>query len=248
MVEGSGIGEQALNKAAEIGLSSQLDEVENLDVNIKTDPLKLIQGEVESVNITGEGLVMQKDLRMEVMEMQIKSVAINPLSAAFGKIELTKPTAGKARVVLTEVDINRAFNSEYVREQIQSQKININNSLQTIEPQTVEFRLPGEGKVALNASILLVENGETHQVAFTAVPRVNANGTTVTLENVTYGEGEEISPELTQALIAQTIEILNLSNFDLEGMSLRVKQLEVDTGKLTLQAEAEVEQIPFAEN
>jgi hypothetical protein len=30
-------------------------------------------------------------------------------------------------------------------------------------------------------------------------------------------------------------------------MSLRVKQLKVDTGKLTLQAEADVEQIPFAE-
>lgn len=225
-----------------------LDEVENLDVNIKTDPLKLLQGEVESVNIAGEGLVMQKDLRMEVMEMQVNSVAINPLSAAFGKIELTKPTAGKTRVVLTEADINRAFNSEYVREQIQSQKININNQLHAIAPQKVEFRLPGEGKVALNASILLIENGETYQVAFTAVPRVNANGTTVTLENVTYGEGEEISPELTTALIAQTSEILNLSNFDLEGMSLRVQQLEVDTGKLTLQAEADVEQIPFAEN
>ncbi|AFY46398.1 Protein of unknown function (DUF2993) [Nostoc sp. PCC 7524] len=247
MPEGSGIGEQALNKAAEIGLSSQLDEVENLDVNIKTDPLKLVQGEVESVNITGEGLVMQEDLRMEVMEMQIHSVAINPLSAAFGKIELTKPTAGKALVVLTEADINRAFNSEYIRQQIQSQKININGQPYTVVPQQVDFRLPGEGKVALNASILLVENGETHQVAFTAVPRVNANGTTVTLENVTYGEGEEISPELTKALVAQTSEILNLSNFDLEGMSLRVKQLKVDTGKLTLQAEADVEQIPFAE-
>lgn len=42
MPEGSGIGEQAINKAAEIGLSSQLYEVENLDVNIKTDPLKLV--------------------------------------------------------------------------------------------------------------------------------------------------------------------------------------------------------------
>ncbi len=30
-----GLGKQALNQAAEIGLSSQLDEVENLDVNIK---------------------------------------------------------------------------------------------------------------------------------------------------------------------------------------------------------------------
>jgi hypothetical protein len=248
MPDASGIGEQALNKAAEICLSSQLDEVENLDVNIKTDPLKLVQGELESVAIAGEGLVMQKDLRMEEMEMHINSVAINPLSAAFGKIELTKPTAGKARVVLTEGDINRAFNSEYVRTQIQSQKISINGQLKTVAPQQVDFHLPGEGKVALNASILVVENNETHQVAFTAVPRVNANGTTVTLENVTYGEGEEISPELTKALIAQTSEILNLSNFDLEGMSLRVQQLEVEIGKLTLQAEADVEQIPFAEN
>ncbi|MBD2361287.1 DUF2993 domain-containing protein [Anabaena minutissima FACHB-250] len=247
MPEASGIGEQALNKAAEIGLSSQLDEVENLDVNIKTDPLKLVQGEVETVAISGEGLVMQKDLRMDVMEMQINSVAINPLSAAFGKIELTKPTAGKARVVLTEADINRAFNSEYVRNQIQSQKINIDEQPKTVVPQQVDFRLPGEGKVALNASILVVENNENHQVVFTAVPRVNPNGTTVTLENVTYGEGEEISPELTKALIAQTSEILDLSNFDLEGMSLRVQQLVVDTGKLTLQAEADVEKIPFAE-
>jgi hypothetical protein len=49
-----------------------------------------------------------------------------------------------------------------------------------------------------------------------------------------------------QALINATSEILNLSNFDLEGMTLRVKQLEVETDKLTLQAEAYVEQIPSA--
>lgn len=42
MPENQGLGEQALNKAAEIGISSQLDEVENLDVNLKTDPLNLL--------------------------------------------------------------------------------------------------------------------------------------------------------------------------------------------------------------
>ncbi len=65
MPDSPGLGEQALNKAAEIGLSSQLDEVEKLDVNIKTDPLKVVQGQVDAVTIEGEGLVMQKDLRME---------------------------------------------------------------------------------------------------------------------------------------------------------------------------------------
>ncbi|WP_341525961.1 DUF2993 domain-containing protein [Nostoc sp. UHCC 0302] len=244
MPDSPGLGEQALNKAAEIGLSNQLDEVENLDVNVKTDPLKLVQGEVDTVTIEGEGLVMQKDLRMEELKMQMDSVAINPLSVAFGKIELTKPTQASTRVVLTEADINRAFNSEYVRSQLQSQKMQINGQPSTIAPQNVNFRLLGEGKVALNATILLKEIGETQQVAFYAVPRVSANGQTVSLENVEYGESEEISPELTKALIDQTSELLNLSNFDLEGMSLRVKQIGVEAGKLTLQAEAYVEQIP----
>ncbi|MEH2142036.1 LmeA family phospholipid-binding protein [Nostoc sp.] len=244
MADNPGLGEQALNKAAEIGLSSQLDEVENLDVNIQTDPLKIIQGEVDAVTIEGEGLVMQKDLRMEEFEMQMTSVTINPLSVAFGKIELTKPTEAKAQVMLTEADINRAFNSEYVRSQLQSQKIHVNGQLTIIEPQYVDFRLPGDGKVAVNATIKLVETGENQQVAFSAVPQISANGKTVSLENVEYDKSEEISPELTKALVAQTSELLNLSNFDLEGMSLQVKQLKVEVGKLTLQAEAYVEQIP----
>ncbi|MBW4562171.1 MAG: DUF2993 domain-containing protein [Mojavia pulchra JT2-VF2] len=246
MSESPGLGEQALNKAAEIGLSSQLDAVENLDVDIKTDPLKLVQGQVDSVTIEGKGLVMQKDLRMEEMQMQTNSVAINPMSVAFGKIELTKPTVGTARVVLTEADINRAFNSEYVRSQLQNQKIQIDGQPMSIAPQNVEFRLPGEEKVAINANILLVEIGETRQVDFSAVPRVSPDGKTVSLENVEYGQGEEISPELTKALIDQTSELLNLSNFDLDGMSLQVKSLEVETGKLILQSQAYVEQIPSA--
>ncbi len=248
MAESPGLGEQALNKTAEVGLSSQLDEVDNLDVDIKTDPLKLVQGQVDSVSIEGEGLVMQKDLRVEEMDMQVKSVAINPLSVAFGKIELTKPTVGSAQVVLNEADINRAFNSDYVRSQLQNQKIQVNGQTTTINPQQVDFRLPGEGKVALNANILLVETGETHQVAFEALPRVSGNGKTVSLENVEYGQDEEISPELTKALVDQTSELLNLSNFDLEGMTLQVNSLKVETGKLILQAQAYVEQIPSAEN
>lgn len=244
MPESPGLGEQALNKAAEIGLSSQLDAVENLDVSIKTDPLKLVQGQVDQVNIQGEGLVMQKDLRIEEMEMQITSVAINPLSAAFGKIELTKPATGRAQVILTADDINRAFNSEYIRAKLQSQKIKVNGEPMTIVPQHINFRLPGQGKIALNAEVLLVETGENHQIAFSAIPRVSSNRQTVYLENVEYGEREEISPALTKALIDQTSEILNLSNFDLEGMTLQVNSLNVEAGRLILQAEADVEQIP----
>ncbi len=246
MSENPGLGEQALNKAVEMGLSSQLDEVENLDVNVKAEPLNLVQGHVEAVSIQGEGLVMQQELRMEKIEMEISSVAINPLSAAFGKIELTKPTQGHTLVVLNEEDINRAFNSEYIRSQIQSQKIHVNGQLVTVVPRNVEFRLPGEGKVALSATLFLKESNENHNIAFSAIPRVSENGETVTLDNVEYGDSQEVSLELTKALVNTTSQILNLENFDLEGINLRIKRLEVQVGKLILKAEAEVEQIPSA--
>lgn len=244
--EDKGIGEQALNKAAEVGLKSQLDEVEALNVDLKTDPLKLVQGQVDSVEIEGEGMVMQDDLRVEEMNMKVDNVAINPLSAAFGKIELTQPTQGSARIVLTEADINRAFNSEYVRNQLQETPISINEQTTTVVPQQVEFRLPGEKQVAINATVLLRETNETQQIAFTAVPQIGGNGQTVILEDVSYGEGEKVSPELTKALVEQTSQILNLSNFDLEGMSLTIDDLAVESGKLTLRAKAYVEQIPSA--
>jgi len=197
------IGEQALSKAVEIGLSTQLDEVENLDVDIRTDPGKLIQGELESVAIEGKGLVMQKDLRAEELEVQMGSIAINPLSAAFGKIEPL-----------------------------------------TINTRQVQLSLPGDGKIALTAEIVLKKTGETKQISFTTVPRMSAGGERIALEDVQYAQGKELSPELTAALLERANELLDLRNFQLEGMSLRLKGVEVYKGKLTLQATARVEQFP----
>lgn len=244
MLDQPDIGEQALSKATEVGLSSQLDEVEDITVDIRTDPGKVVQGEVDSVSIKAKGMVMQKDLRMEKMDLHTGKVAINPMSAAFGKVELKHPTDADAHVVLTEQDINRAFNSEYIREKLQNLDINVEGQPTTIDTQQVEFRLPGDNKLGLSAEIQLRKTGETQQVSFTAVPRMNGNGKSIALEEVQYADGREISPELTAALLDKASELLDLRNFELEGMSLRLKGLDLQTGNMTLQAEAHVEQIP----
>lgn len=243
MLDQPDIGEQALSKATELGLSSQLDEVEDITVDIRTDPGKVVQGEVDSVSIKAKGMVMQKDLRMEKMDLHTGKVAINPMSAAFGKVELKHPTDADAHVVLTEQDINRAFNSEYIREKLQNLDINVEGQPTTIDTQQVEFRLPGDNKLGLSAEIQLRKTGETQQVSFTAVPRMNGNGKSIALEEVQYADGREISPELTAALLDKASELLDLRNFELEGMSLRLKGLDLQTGNMTLQAEAHVEQI-----
>lgn len=238
------LGEQALSKAAEVALTTQLDEVENLNVDIRTDPFKLVQGQLDSVKIEGEGLVMQKDLRAEELQVKTGNIAINPLSAAFGKIELTSPTEADAHVVLTEQDIQRAFNSEFMHDKLQNLDVNVEGKPMKIDTRQVEFGLPGENKVALKAEILLKETRETKQVSFTAVPRMVAGGDRISLEDVQYSEGEEVSPELTAALLKSAGELLDLRNFELEGMSLRLKGLDVHKGKLTLQAQAHVEKFP----
>lgn len=238
------LGEQALSKAAEVALTTQLDEVENLEVDIRTDPFKLVQGQLDSVKIEGEGLVMQKDLRAEELQVTTGNIAINPLSAAFGKIELTSPTEADAHVVLTQEDIQRAFNSEFMHDKLQNLDVNVDGKPMKIDTRQVEFGLPGENKVALKAEILLKETGETKQVSFTAVPRMVAGGARISLEDVQYAEGEEVSPELTAALLKSAGELLDLGNFELEGMSLRLKGLDVQNGKLTLQAQAHVEKFP----
>jgi len=242
--EKADLGEQALDKIAEVGIKSQLDEVDTVDVDIRTNPLKAMQGEVDSVAIDGKGMVMEKDLRVEEMQMQTGEVAINPLSVAFGKIELKRPTDATTHVVLTESDINRAFNSDYIRDKLQGLEINVDGQPEVVDTQEVQFQLPSDQQVAITAQAYFRQLNEQKQVAFRATPQMSADGQRIVLENVEYTEGKELSPELTQALLDKVSELLDLRNFELEGMSLKLRGFEIRQGKLTLEAAAHVEQFP----
>jgi hypothetical protein len=249
------LGEQALSKLAEVGISSQVDAVENLSVDIRTDPVKLIQGELESVEIAGQGLVVQKELRMESMSLQTGELAINPLSVMFGKIELTQPTEATAQVTLTEADINQAFNSDYIREKLQGLGLIVNTKPMAIEVQAVDFQLPGDQKIYLQADIttkLIDEspanvNLERQRVAFSAIPHVSPDRQRVELSEIEYQEGEEFSAELTEALLARTSELLDLRNFELPGMNLYLEAINVKLGTLSLLGRANIEQFSVTE-
>lgn len=238
------LGEQAIDKVAEIAIASRLDGSESFSVTVNTDPAQLAQGEVEAVDVEGTGLVMQQDLRVQELEIHVKDIAVNPLSAMFGKIELNGPAFGTARAVLTESDINRAFNSEYIGSKLNNLQVSVDGKPLTIDVKTVECKLLSSGKIDLNAEVLVRETATTEKIHFTAKPQVAADGWAISLQDVEYPENKEFAPELTAALADKAGEILNLRNFELEGMSLRIQQLNVEAGLLTLQAEAKVEQFP----
>lgn len=239
MTTGQNIESQALSKAAEAGFESQLDAVEDLDVEIEANASELVQGELESVTVEGEGLVMQGDLRAEELTVETDAIAINPLKAAFGDIQLNQTTNATADVTLTESDIERAFNSDFMRQKLRGLNLEIDGKSNTIDPNQITFKLPGADKVELKAEFLIIESVETQQVELTAVPRVSDNGHSIVLQDV-QAEGPD---SVVDALLDSATELLDLRNFELEGMSFRLQDLEVQQGQLMMQATAKVSDI-----
>ncbi len=238
------LGEQALNKIAKVALSSQLEDADNLEVQVKTDPEKLANGELESLSIQGEGLVIETDLRLQVLEIEMKAIAVEPLKALTGNIKLTQPTEGTARLILTETDLNRALNSPELRSKINVLDTYLSTGQVKLTVPQKKCQLREDGTVAVEALVELQPSGETKEVAFTATPKIAPGGRSVMLSDVQYEPGKEVSEDLTQAFIDKATKMLDLRNFEKKGLALRIHRLTVEAGQITLLAAADITQFP----
>lgn len=239
----SDLGEQALGKAVEVGLSAQLDEAEELEADIDADPISLMQGEVDSADIEGEGLVMKQDLRAEKLTLESDGISIDPGKAAFGDIELTRSTNATTVVTLTETDIERAFNSDFIHQQLQGLKVDQGDRSLCVDIQNVQFSLPGAGKVSLVSDVKIRDTQETKRLAFSAKPEIGPQGHQVVLKDIQIETGEELEA-LTQNLLKATSGLLDLRNFELDGMSLRLQDIDVQSGKMVLTTQTHLEKFP----
>jgi LmeA-like phospholipid-binding len=238
----SDLGNQALSKVAEIGITNQLETVENIDVDIRTDPGKMIQGKVDSVFISGQGVVTKQDLRMESLTVSIDEVSINPLGAILGNIELTHPSDAEARIVLTQSDLNRAFSSEYMQAKLRGLQIEVDGQPVTIDVHQVTIDLPGENKLFMAGDFTLREQPELKKMSATAIPSVEPGGNRIALE-ILAAAGQGLNLRLVMAIFEQLIALLDIRNFDIPGMSLQLHKLEAQAGKLVINAHAQVAQI-----
>lgn len=240
----SNAGEQAISKAAELGLSSQLDEAENLDIDIRTNPLDLMQGEIDSVSVKGEGLVMKKELRAEKLRIETNSISVNSIKAAMGNIELTRPTDARMLVALKEEDLQNAFNSEYIKDKLENLEIESEGNKVKAKIERVKFVLLDDGKIGLKANVYLVDRDSHEKISLTAIPKIDNAGNCIKLESVEYLQDAGCNLEVAKAIVHSAEEILDLRNFELDTMSLQVRKLDVKLGKLTIEADAEVRDFP----
>jgi hypothetical protein len=127
---------------------------------------------------------------------------------------------------------------------MQNLQMQVDNQPVTLDVLGVECHLLEEGSVSIDAKIKIQETGELKQTYFTTIPRVSDGGRGVSLDEVSYAEGKELSPELTAALLDKARNILNLNNFEMEGISLGINQLAVRKAELKLCAIAQITKFP----
>jgi LmeA-like phospholipid-binding len=241
--ENPNLGDRALNKVVEMGIASQVDLVESIEVDLRTNPIDLMQGKVESIEISGKGMVVKQDLRIEILEIGTDRVSINPLSAMFGNIELTHPTAAEARIVLTEADINRAFSCDYVQGKMQGLQMEMDGQPVTIDVRAATLDLPGENKFVIAGTFVMRESGEIKKMSATAIPQIDENGNRISLE-ILAAEGQGLTLKLVLVIFEQLVALLDLRNFNIPGVSLQLHQLEAQAGKLVIHAKTQISQIP----
>ena len=100
-----------------------------------------------------------------------------------------------------------------------------------------------DGEIQITATIALADD-PSQTVKFCAMPTIVDEGRRVHLDNVRYSHGQGLPEEVTAALVQQAADILDLSNFEMEGISLNLQKLKVTPASLVLEANAHVTRFP----
>jgi LmeA-like phospholipid-binding len=239
------IEEQVLSEIAKQGLFSQIETAENIEVDVKTDLLKAVQGTVDSVAVSGQGVVIQEEIRVERLEIQTDRISINPLSAIFGNLKFDKPVNTTARIVLTEADINQAINSEFVREKIPTLDLNVGRNIVKLEVLfPLEIKLPSDEKMHIGGQVKIYNLEDVQEVPFAAVASHRTDSHPILLESFYCAPDRGQSIAFMIALMQKMQAIVNMPYFELEENKLRIVSMNVKPGSLSLEVEIQARQIP----
>lgn len=230
--------EQIVAQAIALGLLSQLSGAEGIDVNVQTDLLQLIQGQAASLSISGTGLVIPADFSIQELELQANGVGINPLSSLFGKLELSQPIDVSLRLVLTEADLQRALNAQSLLRRLFPQKFQVGPQTVSVTLQPpLDVTLPGQGKMALQGGALVEEPQQTYTLHFSLVLQHRGVDQPIRLEDFHCQPGEGFSLDLALEVIRRLQAIGQRQGIESRDMLLKIKDLQIHTGHLTLEAD-----------
>ncbi|NEO86777.1 MAG: DUF2993 domain-containing protein [Spirulina sp. SIO3F2] len=232
LLQNTNLGEQALNKIAEFALASQFVQSETLAVNVVTEPTLLAQGKLSALSIRGTELCLRSGLQIAQMDLRMGEITVNPLRALTGSIELVEPIQGEGKIVLNGKNLTRALLTDELRHALKA--------LPDLEIDCLEgqFVTPQQVAVALHYWTPL---GGKEQTVLQAEVSAQAP---IELSNPHYSQGQAPSAQLTHMLLNQVSKILNLQQFELNGMTLAVQSITIANQRAEIRTIARMTAFP----
>ena len=202
------IGAKTINKIAEMAFKKQIKQAKNLTVKVTTNRQQLAKGILDSLDIDGDDLIMNRNVSLEKMKITLTNLAVSPLKALMGNVELTQPSQGQACIILNEKDIETALDINNLNQQLLPQK-------QTIPAQfnQVNFQILADGKVKIKAKLQRLQSNQIEDICLTIKPRFCQDEQGVILDEAEHIEGDFWSSVLIQSLLGEAHKIFNLDNF-----------------------------------
>jgi LmeA-like phospholipid-binding len=249
---GTDWGEKILNTVASQTIRHMFTASEAVEIAIRCHPSsKLLQGSIDSLKMSGRGLVIRQAFRVAEMTFETDVVAIDFSSVLQGKISLKQPAQAVAFVVLSQADINHAFTAELVTKRLQNLDAPELTAISGGEPVSftdVEVQLMPENqlKIIAKADLPNCANVPVSMTATLAVERRRR----ISFQNPQFCATDipepmqAISQILTAALAQILDNMVDLDRFNLDGVTMRINRLETQGKNLVFSGYAQIERVP----
>jgi hypothetical protein len=228
-------GEQAVNKLIE-AILARLVDAERLQVRVKAKFKQLARGEVDAITIEMLGLLLRPNLRVAEFQFNIGEAAVNVRSAMRRKIELLHPSEGSLRIVVDQEQLTHALQVE-LSEKFDGQQ---DTQQREIQFQQVSCEI-GTNTIAFHFNWLNAKKIESG--TYVTMLQIQLKSDVIVFEECRV-EGQKPPNEFVEAAIALVNSTLNMSEIANQGTTFHVEQLDIEQGKITVQAAAHIEQFP----
>lgn len=232
-------GEQLVSKAVKTAIAALLKQTRQLEVKVKAEPVaKLFQGSVDGFDFVSQGLLMHSGLQVESMELYVQAVSIDFGAIFKGQVQLKQPTQASMRIVLTEDDLTTSFNTAFLKEKLQQ----LSYEEQPLFFESTQIKINDDQSVRMKSTIRKGEAEQPIAVDITARLEVE-DRRKIQFVDPTY-EGNQQAVALSEVLTTHVNGLLDLDQFALDGMQLRVDQLRLRDQQMTLYGIAHIDQFP----
>jgi len=232
-------GDRVVSKAVTAAISALFKQTEKLEAIVKAEPVaKLFQGSVDGFDFLGQGLLMYSGMRVQSMEFYVQAVSIDFGAIFRGQVKLRQSTQANMRIVLSEEDINASFNTPFLIEKLQ----NFQFQGQPLKFERTHFEIVGSDTLKLRSQVRVGQDTELQTVGFTAKVEVK-DRRKIQFVDVEYGDDLD-DQALSEVLVEHLNNLLDLDQFALDGMQLRVDQLKIRNKQMTLYGVAKITDFP----